>query len=319
MRICLMIEGQENVTWDHWVALARATEEHGFEALFRSDHYMSLGGEDTFGSLDAWSTICGLAAITERIHLGTLVTPVTFRPPAVLAKSVVTADHISGGRIELGMGAGWNEREHRAWGFPFPPATERIAMLTEQLEIVHRLLSKGEGPFTFEGEHYRLEDTPASPKPVQDPHPRLLVGGGGGPKAAALAARWADEYNTYSQTPEECRQIRGRLDQACEAIGRDPETLPLSIMASFAIGATQTEAAYWATRLLQLRGTDPGDDPIAALGDAFIAGTPDHALERLARFGEAGVRRVMLRHMFHAELEPLALVGAEVIPAASAL
>jgi alkanesulfonate monooxygenase SsuD/methylene tetrahydromethanopterin reductase-like flavin-dependent oxidoreductase (luciferase family) len=194
-----------------------------------------------------------------------------------------------------------------------------VGMLAEQLEIVHRLMSKDERHLTFEGPHYRLEDSPASPKPVQDPHPRLLVGGGGGPKVAALAARWADEYNTYSQTPEECRQIRGRLDEACEAIGRDPSTLPLSIMASFAIGATQPEAAYWATRLLELRGTEPGGDPIGALGDAFVAGTPERALERLARFAEAGVRRVMLRHMFHAELEPLSLVGAEVIPPASSL
>jgi F420-dependent oxidoreductase-like protein len=318
MQMCLMIEGQENVTWDQWVALARAAEEHGFNALFRSDHYQSLGGADTTGSLDAWSTICGLAAITERIHLGTLVSPVTFRPPSVLAKSVITADHISGGRVELGMGAGWNEREHRAWGFEFPPSGERVEILEEQLEIVHRLMSK-ERPVTFEGRHYRLEDAPASPKPVQDPHPRLLVGGGGGPKVTRLAALWADEYNTYSQSPDECREIRRRLDHACETAGRDPASLPLSIMASFAIGATAAEAAGWAARLCELRGVEPGSDPIATLGDHFIAGTPERALERLARFAEAGVERVMLRHMFHAELEPLALIGAEIIPPALAL
>jgi F420-dependent oxidoreductase-like protein len=190
MRVCLFIEGQENVTWEQWVALARACEEHGFEALFRSDHYLSFGHPSEWGTLDAWATIAALASQTERIHLGTLVSPVTFRHPSALSKSVVTADHASGGRVELAMGTGWNEPEHRAYGFPFPPFAERFEMLEEQVEIVHRLWDRDE--VTFAGKHYKLEGVHALPKPFQDPHPNLIIGGEANRRSAALAARWAD-------------------------------------------------------------------------------------------------------------------------------
>jgi alkanesulfonate monooxygenase SsuD/methylene tetrahydromethanopterin reductase-like flavin-dependent oxidoreductase (luciferase family) len=150
MDVCLMIEGQEDVTWDQWLALAAACDEHGFEALFRSDHYVSFGHPGEWGSLDAWTTLAALAPHTERIRLGALVSPVTFRHPSVLAKSVVTADHASGGRVELGMGAGWFEEEHRAFGFPFPETSERWSVLEEQVEIVHRLWDRDEEGVTFE-------------------------------------------------------------------------------------------------------------------------------------------------------------------------
>src|SRR5919204_185225 len=195
MDVCLMIEGQEGVTWDRWTALARACEELGFTGLFRSDHYLAFDHPNERGALDAWTTLAALASITQRIRLGTLVSPVTFRHPAQVAKSLVTVDHASGGRAELGMGAGWFEREHRAYGFPFPPTGERMGVLAEQVEIVHRLWSKDEGPVTFEGRHYSLDACPGLPKPVQDPHPPLILGGGAGPRGASLAARWADEYN----------------------------------------------------------------------------------------------------------------------------
>src|SRR5438093_4938032 len=151
MDVCLMIEGQEGVSWEQWVALALGCEEHGFEGLFRSDHYVSFSRPAELGTLDAWATLAALAPLTDRIRLGTLVSPVTFRHPSQLAKSVVTADHASGGRVELGMGAGWFEGEHRAYGFPFPPVAERYSMLEEQVEIVHRLLDRDPTPVTFEG------------------------------------------------------------------------------------------------------------------------------------------------------------------------
>src|SRR5215218_9507710 len=195
MRVCLMIEGQEDVTWDQWLALARACEEHGLEGLFRSDHYESVMGMRERGSLDAWTA---LAARTSRIRLGTLVSPATFRHPSVLAKSVVTVDHVSGGRVELGLGAGWHEGEHRSYGFVFPPTPVRMERLAEQLEIVTR--SWTEDAFSFSGRHYQVQDLRALPKPVQRP-PTLLVGGAAGPKSLALAARYADEYNTTGAAP----------------------------------------------------------------------------------------------------------------------
>src|SRR5215211_1184787 len=182
MRVCLMIEGQEDVTWEQWLALAGACEEHGLEGLFRSDHYGPLMGDPDRGALDAWATVCGLGAVTSMVRLGTLVSPATFRHPSVLAKMVVTADHISGGRVELGIGTGWNEAEHRAYGFDFPPMRTRMDRLAEQIEIVHR--SWTEETFSFRGEHWTVEDLDARPKPVQSPHPPLLMGGSAGPRAA---------------------------------------------------------------------------------------------------------------------------------------
>jgi hypothetical protein len=179
VRVCLMIEGQEDITWDQWVALARACEEHGLEGLFRSDHYVSVMGRPERGSLDAWTTLAGLAAVTDRIRLGTMVSPATFRHPSVLAKSVVTVDHISGGRVELGMGAGWHTVEHRAYGFEYADDDTRMSVLEEQVEIVHEQWSQD--GFTFDGAHYRLDDVRALPKPLQRPHPPLIIGGRAGP------------------------------------------------------------------------------------------------------------------------------------------
>src|SRR3954470_21762315 len=241
MRICLMIEGQEGVAWADWVALAQACERLGFDALFRSDHYLSVDGQAERGSLDAWGTVSALCAITERLRFGTLVSPATFRHPSVLAKSVVTADHISGGRVELGIGTGWLEAEHTAYGFPFPPVSERMAILGEQLEIIVR--QWGEEPFSFAGAHYRLEDLDARPKPVQRPRPPLIVGGAAGPRSAALAARWADEYNTVYVMPDGARERRAALDRACKEAGREPHTLRFSMMNGFVIGADRSELA----------------------------------------------------------------------------
>src|SRR3954454_17045150 len=216
MRVALMIEGQEDVTWEDWVALAGACERSGIEALFRSDHYVSVTGETARGSLDAWAAINALAALTTRLRFGTMVSPASFRHPSILAKAVTTADHVSGGRIELGMGTGWSEIEHRAYGFPFMSMKERMDVLAEQLEIVHDG-HWGDGAFSFKGKHYEIDNLMALPRPVQDPHPPLprpvqhpppplIMGGAAGPRAARLAARFADEYNTVMPSLDEIKQ-----------------------------------------------------------------------------------------------------------------
>ena len=214
MRVCLMIEGQESVSWEDWLALARACDESPIDALFRSDHYLSVMGRGDRGSLDAWATIAGLAAVTSDLRLGTLVSPATFRHPSVLAKNVVTADHISGGgRIELGMGAGWLEAEHAAYGLPFPPVGERFELLEEQIEIVRRQWD--EGPLEFEGDHYKLSGN-ALPKPLSPPN--LIVGGRAQPRSLRLAAHWADEYNLVMMTADECAELAVFTQRAMTAV-----------------------------------------------------------------------------------------------------
>jgi alkanesulfonate monooxygenase SsuD/methylene tetrahydromethanopterin reductase-like flavin-dependent oxidoreductase (luciferase family) len=272
MRVCLMIEGQEGVTWDQWRALAETAEASGFEALFRSDHYESLGGGANTGSLDAWGTVNALAALTSTLKLGTLVSPVTFRHPSVLARSVVTADHVSGGRVELGIGAGWHEGEHRSFGFPFDTTGDRFARLTEQIEIVSR--SWDEAPFDFDGRFYRLERCDAQPKPTR--RPNLILGGSAQPRGAALAARWADEYNTVNPSVGEARERKQRIDQACADAGRDP--IPFSAMIP-------------------------------------LEGAPGELIDRLRGLADAGVERVMLQHLAHEDLATVELVGREVIDA----
>src|SRR3954447_24520651 len=223
MDVCLMIEGQEDVTWEDWLGLAAACEEHGVGTMFRSDHYLSVDDRRERGSLDAWGTITALGAVTEKLRLGTMVSPATFRHPAVLAKAAVTADHVSGGRVEVGIGAGWWEREHELYGFELPPVGPRIDALEEQLQVVRGHWAQG--PFSFDGDYFSARELDALPKPVQQPLP-LILGGSGGPRSLRLAARYADEYNTVMARPEEVADIRRRLDQACEAEGRDPATPP---------------------------------------------------------------------------------------------
>ncbi len=241
MRVCLMIEGQEGVTWEQWLALARTAEDHGLEGLFRSDHYSAIIQDDA-GSLDAWTTLAGLAAVTSRLRLGTMVSPATFRHPTVLARSAVTVDHISGGRVEVGMGAGWYESEHLRGGFPFPDVKTRFELFAEQVEIVVRSFT--EESFDFDGSHYQLAGQTALPRPLQAPHPPLILGGSARPRSAALAARFAQEYNTPGGTPAACAAIRASLDQACADAGRDPASLPLSVMTTCVIGATERRGRH---------------------------------------------------------------------------
>jgi F420-dependent oxidoreductase-like protein len=308
MRVCLMVEGQEDVTWEQWQALAAACEEHGLEGLFRSDHYQSVMGRRERGSLDAWATLAALAARTSRLRLGTLVSPATFRHPSVLAKNVVTVDHVSGGRVELGLGAGWNEDEHRAYGFEMPPTATRMAILAEQLEIVHR--SWTEEAFSFAGAHYRLDDLRALPKPLQRPHPTLLVGGGAGPRSVALAARFGDEYNTGLVSVEECRRRRGLVEAAWREAGRDPATVRFSLMTTCVVGRDRGELLERVAAMQAVTGG--GGDPealLAAPPPHWLIGTADELVERLRVLEQAGVTRVMLQHLAHDDVDMVAVLG----------
>jgi F420-dependent oxidoreductase-like protein len=310
MQLCLMVEGQEGVSWEQWLALAHACEEHGVPALFRSDHYMNLDGQAPGrAALDAWATINALAAVTSSVRLGTMVSPATFRHPSVLAKMVVTADHVSGGRVELGLGAGWHEREHEAYGFPFAPVRERVDVLEEQLQIV--LASWADGPFSFDGEHYTLRNLDAQPKPVQRPHPPLIVGGSAGPRGAALAARFADEYNTVFPTVDDVRERKGRIDEACERAGREP--IPFSIMTGFVVGSDEGEARDRMRQRAEKMGADP-DPLISDPPRGWIVGPVEQAAEQLAALRDAGVSRVMCQHFVHEDLEAVALLGSELAP-----
>jgi alkanesulfonate monooxygenase SsuD/methylene tetrahydromethanopterin reductase-like flavin-dependent oxidoreductase (luciferase family) len=306
MRVCLMIEGQEGVTWEEWLALAEECERSPIEAMFRSDHYLSVVGRHERGSLDAWATINALSGVTSELRLGTLVSPATFRHPSVLAKSAVTADHISGGgRIEVGMGAGWLEAEHAAYGFPFPDTGVRLRMLEEQVEIVHR--EWRESDLTFEGEHYRLRGLDALPKPVSLPN--LIIGGRARRRSVALAVRWADEYNLVMMGLDEARERSGTLVEACESAGRD--RLTISLMTGSLIGADEADLADRARRLADLRRDDAGDVAayIAGLPDCWIVGTLEAVREQLAALEEAGVERVMFQHLLHRDLDGVALIG----------
>jgi F420-dependent oxidoreductase-like protein len=314
MELCLMIEGQEGVSWPQWLDLARACERHGIGTLFRSDHYMNLDGRHPErGSLDAWGTLCALAAATETLRLGTMVSPATFRHPSELAKLVVTADHVSGGRVELGLGAGWHEREHEAYGFPFSPIRTRFDVLEEQLQVVLGAWTSGPGaPFSFAGDHYAVRDLDAQPGPTQRPHPPLIMGGTAGPRSCALAARYADEYNTVFPTVDDVRERRDRLQRACEAAGREP--LPLSVMTGVVIGADESDLRDRVGRLARRIGGDR-DELLRSPASGWIVGTVEAAAEQLRALGDAGVSRVMCQHLLHDDLDAVALLGERLAPA----
>jgi F420-dependent oxidoreductase-like protein len=314
MDVCLMIEGQEDVTWDDWLALASACETHGVGTMFRSDHYLSVDDRRERGSLDAWATIAALSAVTVKLRLGTMVSPATFRHPAVLAKSVVTADHVSGGRVELGIGAGWWEVEHEVYGFDLPEVGPRLDALEEQMQVIRGHWDKG--PFSFEGEYYSAKDLDALPKPVQSPRPPLILGGSGGPRSLSLAARFADEYNTVMSTAEEIADIRKRLDEACEAADRDPASLPLSMMTGWLVGADKDDLRDRASRLSTWKdeGGD-GDALIANERESTILGTVPEAIEQLQELEQAGLTRLMAQHLLHRDLAAIELIGRQIIPA----
>jgi alkanesulfonate monooxygenase SsuD/methylene tetrahydromethanopterin reductase-like flavin-dependent oxidoreductase (luciferase family) len=282
MRVALMIEGQEDVTWEQWLALARAAEDAKLEGLFRSDHYRSIMRGDPAGSLDAWATLAGLAAATTKLRLGTMVSPVTFRRVSVLAKLVTSVDHISSGRVELGIGAGWFESEHDAYGFKFLSTKERLDELDRQLEELTR----------------QWTDAPEIwPKPVQHPHPPIIVGGSAKPRTVRAAVQWADEYNTVFASVEEARERKRILDDAARAAGRD--LLRFSLMIGCVVGRDERELEE---RLAQFKRVSGQDAPP-------VSGTVDHVVARLREYEQAGVERVMLQHLVHDDVEMVSVLG----------
>ena len=305
-----MIEGQEGVTWPQWRALAEACERHGIPTLFRSDHYLNLDGQHPErGSLDAWGTINALSAVTSTLRLGTLVSPASFRHPSVLAKLAVTADHVSGGRIDVGLGAGWHEREHEAYGFPFHPTKTRVDVLEEQLQIL--MGAWGNEPFSLSGEHYVLSGLDAQPKPVQQPHPPLLMGGNAGPRSAALAARFADEYNTPFPSLEDIRRRRAAITEACERAGREP--IPFSAMIGTVIGADEADLADRARRVAERIGAE-GEELRREPPKGWVVATLDQAAEQFAALRDAGLHRVMCQLLVHDDLDAVALIGDVLAP-----
>jgi alkanesulfonate monooxygenase SsuD/methylene tetrahydromethanopterin reductase-like flavin-dependent oxidoreductase (luciferase family) len=282
MRVCLMIEGQEGVEWEHWLALATAAEDAGLDGLFRSDHYRSIGRGNPAGSLDAWTTLAALAASTTTLRLGTMVSPVTFRPASVLAKSVTTVDHISGGRVELGIGAGWFEAEHQTYGFPFRTSRERLDELDRQLAEITRQWT--EAPDVW-------------PKPAQQPRPPIIVGGRAKPRTVAAAIRFADEYNTVFPSVDEARERREILDEAAREAGRDP--LRFSMMIGCIVGRDQGEVDGRLGQFRELIGSQPPP----------IVGTVDQVVEQLRAYEAVGVERTMLQHLVHEDTEMVTVLG----------
>jgi alkanesulfonate monooxygenase SsuD/methylene tetrahydromethanopterin reductase-like flavin-dependent oxidoreductase (luciferase family) len=309
VRLALMIEGQEGVTWEDWAALADACEEHGVEALFRSDHYIS-GFDESRPVLDAWATLSALAARTTKLQLGTLVSPVTFRHPSLLARNAATADEVAEGRVVLGMGAGWMAREHEAYGFEFPPTPERIARFAEQLEIVHDLLRTDS--VDFDGKYYRLQNAPG----LQRPKLPILVGGSAKHGTTGPAVRFADEYNCLFGTFDDARERKLRLDKACERGGRDPATLRYSLMAPLVVGRDERGVRQSAQRIGERFGRDP-QTVLERYAQNGPVGTVDQVIERLKEIEALGFDRVMLQHLAHRDLDTVALIGRELAPALS--
>ena len=304
MEYCVFTEPQMGATYGDQLAFAQAAEHHGFDGFFRSDHYLSGMGDGLPGPTDAWTTLAGLARETSRIRLGTLVTPVTFRHPSVLAIQVAQVDEMSGGRIELGLGAGWFQREHEAYGIPFP--AKRFDILEEQLEIVTGLWSTPVGDtYGFAGTHYELVDAPALPKPVQQPVP-IIIGGGGQRRTPELVARYAREYNVGFPEDHQIAERIGNLRAACERVGRDFGTVRLSIAMSAFAGRDDAEVARRASRI---------GKTLADVRDGTnIVGGPDEIAERIDVYRSFGIERVYFQLLDLQDVDHVDYLGSEVLP-----
>ncbi len=306
MELRVFTEPQQGATYDQLLGVARAAEDLGFGAFFRSDHYLAMGSDGLPGPTDAWTTLAGIARETRTIRLGTLMTSATFRHPGPLAIQVAQVDQMSGGRVELGLGAGWYEAEHAAYGIPFPDTRTRFDVLEEQLAVITGLWETPEGErFTHAGEHYTVTDSPALPKPVQRPRPPVLVGGTGKRRTPALAARYADEFNLPFVSREVTSEQFARVRAACADIGRDPEELVYSNALVLCCGATEAD--------VRRRAAAIGRD-VDELREHGLAGTPAEVVDRIGRFAELGSQRVYLQTLDLEDLEHLELVAGEVLP-----
>jgi len=302
----IFTEPQMGATYDDLLAVARRAEETGFDAFFRSDHYLTMGGDGLPGPTDAWLTLAGLARETERIRLGTLMTAATFRLPGPLAISVAQVDQMSGGRVELGIGAGWFEAEHTAYGIPFPELGERFDRYEEQVAVITGLWGTPPGEtFDFDGRHYPVQGSPALPKPVQDGGIPVIVGGSGRKRTPRLAARYAAEFNVPFASAEDNARLFAGVREACEEAGRDPASMVYSSALVLCVGRDEAEIARRAAAI----GRDVDD--LRAHG---VAGTPSEAVDILGRYAEAGAQRFYLQVLDLADLDQLDLVAAEVAP-----
>ncbi len=307
MRLRIFVEPQRGATYDQILAFATEAEALGFDGFFRSDHYLTTDEAGGWpGQSDSWTTLAGLARDTHRVRLGTLVTAATFRLPGPLAIAVAQVDAMSGGRVELGLGAAWHEREHRAFGIPFPPLAERFDRLEEQLTIITGLWATPPGEtFSYTGRHYRLEANPAQVRPHQQPRPPVIVGGGGRPRTPRLAARFADEFNIAFAPLADCRAAFDRARAACMEIGRDPATLGLSAALTVCCGATDEEAE----RRAETVGRTPAD-----LAEEGVGGRPAEVAAALAARIALGADTLYLQLLDLTDLDHLRLIAREVVP-----
>ncbi|MCA2215263.1 LLM class F420-dependent oxidoreductase [Jidongwangia harbinensis] len=304
MRLVIFVEPQQGASYDDQRRVAQLAEETGFDGFFRSDHFVAMGGDGLPGPTDSWVTLGALAVQTSRIRLGTLVTSATFRYPGPLAISVAQVDEMSNGRVELGLGGGWFEREHAAYGIPFPPLGERFNRLEEQLEIVTGLWAATE-PYTFTGKHYQLIDSPALPKPVQSPRPPVVIGGKGPKRTPALAARYADEFNAPFVTLAEAGELFDRVRAASAEVGR--ETPPaMSVALALCCGRDDAE--------VRRRAAAIGRDVDELRENGAAVGTPDEVVDLISRYAEAGVSRVYLQTLDLTDLHHIELVATAVAP-----
>jgi F420-dependent oxidoreductase-like protein len=306
MRLVIFTEPQQGASYDDLLRVALSAEQAGYDGFFRSDHYLTMSGDGRPGPTDAWLTLAGLAVQTSRLRLGTLVSSATFRLPGPLAIAVAQADAMSGGRIELGLGGGWFEKEHSAYGIPFPPQGERFDRLAEQLEIITGLWSTPAGhTYDFHGKHYQLSDSPALPKPVQTPRPPVIVGGHGKKRTPSLAARFADEFNLPFSPTSDVAPAFERVRAACAAVGRTD--LPtFSAAAVLCVGRDDAE--------VRRRAAAIGRDADEMRADGGIVGTPGEAVEIIQRYAEAGATRLFLQTLDLADLAHIELVASEIAP-----
>lgn len=301
----IFTEPQQGATYEDLRRVAVAAESAGYSAFFRSDHYLTMGGDGLPGPTDAWTTLAALARDTSTVRLGTLVTSATFRHPGVLAVQVAQVDEMSGGRVELGLGTGWYEEEHAAYGIPFPPLGERFDRFEEQLEVITGMWSTPVGErFSHTGRHYVLTDSPALPKPVQPAVP-IIVGGGGKKRTPAIAARFASEFNVPFAAPADVAATLGRVREACGAVGRDADELTFSVALVLACGRDEAEF----TRRAAAIGREP-----AELRENGLAGTPGEVADAIGRYAELGVTRFYLQVMDLSDLDHLDVVAEHVRP-----
>jgi alkanesulfonate monooxygenase SsuD/methylene tetrahydromethanopterin reductase-like flavin-dependent oxidoreductase (luciferase family) len=324
MRFALMIEAQQGLSYEDQLGIARRAEAGGFEAMFRSDHYAAFPGDTEQVTTDAWAVLAGLARETSTIRLGALVSPVTFRHPGNFVKLVTTVDHMSGGRIEVGVGAGWNEADHLPHGLAFPAMAERADLMEDQLALLHGLWEEPAG-WSYDGAHVVVRDGKLVPGPVQVEgrpmgangrrRPRILTGSSGSARGYRIAAKWSDEFNLTSSSPESARAAEAELDEACRAIGRDPKSLTRSAMVGVLMGRDAAEVERRADALVSEFGVDAskGIDWLEMRRDRWIIGTPDQARAMVRRFADAGIERIMLQDFLPRDLEMIDLMAQELI------